>query len=279
MSKYTTEVRFICENKAGREVSGGFSEVDNILSASWNKIFTGNVPFFDESYRAPICQKILKHYYLREIGFETVGVWLLKMNTKLAEVMPYYNELYKSTMLEFNPLFDTDITTARDVKGSGNENTTNDRTIESTMTDDRTQIENRNTTDTRTDNLTRTNNGTNLDLYHDTPQGQITQLDDNTYLSNARKITDNGTENSTGTQEMKSTGDVTVDNTGTQKNDTVDNDKGTRQYSSTEDYVEHITGKRGGQSYSKMLMEFRQALINVDLMLIEEFEPCFMQLW
>ena len=74
MSKYTTEVRFICESKSGLEVSGGSGDVDNIIANSWNKIFTSKAPFFDEEYRSVLCQKILKHYYLREICCETVGI-------------------------------------------------------------------------------------------------------------------------------------------------------------------------------------------------------------
>ena len=88
MSKYTTEVRFICESKSGLEMSGGSSDVDKIIANSWNKIFTSKVTFFDEAYRSVLCQKILKHYYLREICSETVGIWTLWMNTRLEVFKP-----------------------------------------------------------------------------------------------------------------------------------------------------------------------------------------------
>ena len=106
MSKYTTEVRFICETKAGLDESKGAGNVDNILTNSWDKIFTTNCTFFDNNYRSVLCKKILKHYYLREIAAETVGVWLLWMNTKLEEIMPYYNQLYESALIEYDPLKD-----------------------------------------------------------------------------------------------------------------------------------------------------------------------------
>ena len=35
MSKYTTEVRFICENSAGLSESEGADNVDSILDRSW----------------------------------------------------------------------------------------------------------------------------------------------------------------------------------------------------------------------------------------------------
>ena len=95
LSKYTTEVRYICETDSGLDESVGFNSVDEVISKSWNKIFTSKVPFFDEDYRKILCCKILKHYYLREICSETVGLWKLWVNTKLEEIMPYYNQFMK----------------------------------------------------------------------------------------------------------------------------------------------------------------------------------------
>ena len=110
MSKYTTEVRFICENSAGLSESDGADNVDSILDRCWNKVFNFNFPIFDENYRQVLCRKILKHYYTREIAHETVGRWKLALNTKLNEIMPYYNQLYESELLEFNPFYDIDLT-------------------------------------------------------------------------------------------------------------------------------------------------------------------------
>ena len=96
MSKYTTEVRFICENYAGLDASVGYNDVDKILNKTWDKIFDFDFPIFDNDYRSVLCIKILKHYYTREIGFETVGLWKLKLNMMMNEIMPYYNKLYES---------------------------------------------------------------------------------------------------------------------------------------------------------------------------------------
>lgn len=88
-------------------------------------MFDFQFPIFDESYRSVIETKILRHYYTREIGLETVGLWKLKLNTKLNEIMPYYNKLYKSELIEFNPLYDVELTRERKVEGSGTKNTKN----------------------------------------------------------------------------------------------------------------------------------------------------------
>ena len=227
MSKYTTEVRFICEQKAGLDESVGFNDVDDVISKSWNKIFTTKCSLFDEGYRSVICSKILKHYYTREIGFETVGLWQLWVNRRLEEIMPYYNELYKSAQLKFNPFYDVDY------YREGNRK--NDGTSETAGTSKNTQ-----------DNVSR-------DLYSETPQGALTGVENETYLTDARKVTQDNETNNEYT-------DNNITNT-------------------TEDYLEHVYGKMGTVNYSKMLNEYRTTLLNIDMQIIEEFSDLFMGLW
>lgn len=235
MSKYTTEVRFICETLSGLTESVCADSVDDVISKSWNKIFTTKTEFFDENYRGVLCKKILKHYYLREIGCETVGVWKLWVNTKLEEIMPYYNQLYKSTLLEFNPLYDVDLTREH----------TKDNTEKGT------------TTNSDTVNSTTNVNVTDRNLYSDTPQGAITGLENENYLTNARKITSNNNTTNTANSNGNSSNDV----------------------DSTEDFLEKVKGKQGTNSYSKLLEEYRETFLNIDLQVINEFNDLFMNLW
>ena len=279
MSKYTTEVRFICESKSGLEVSGGSSDVDNIIANSWNKIFTSKVPFFDEEYRSVLCQKILKHYYLREICCETVGIWTLWMNTRLEEIMPYYNQLYNSAKIEFNPMHDVDLTRKheRNIEGTSKE----DGTRTDNTTSKRTLTGNRDTdsTGSGTRNTTSGSDETKRDLYSDTPQGAITGLENENYLTNARKITDN--VNGTGNEETN-----TTENTGTNYSETEDTTgkvdgitSNTGSSNTTEDYLETIVGKQGAESFSSLLNKFRETFLNIDMMVIEEFSDLFFGLW
>lgn len=227
MSKYTTQVRFICESLSGLDESKGFADVDTIINNSWDKIFTTNVTFFDSTYKSVLCKKILKHYYLREICSETVGIWKLWMNEKLEMIMPYYNQMYESQLLVFDPLKDVNVTRTYNKETDGTENTTG--TSEGTSVN------------------------TNRDLYSDTPQGAITGLENENYLTNARKVTDNGTT------------------TGEYENN--------RDANTTEEYVETLIGKHGSGTYSKMLQEFRETFLNIDAMVIEEFNDLFFGLW
>lgn len=187
MSKYTTQVRFICETCAKLTESSGFNDIEDILNKSWSKIFS-DFPIFDEQYRAELCKKILRHYYTREICCETVGRWKLFLSDKMKNIMPYYNQLYQSELLKIKPLVSVDRSVTHE--GSGNE-------IKTT---------NRNGTNTST---SQTNGSTNTwSYYSDTPQGGINGLDSNDYLTNAThnvgtdgassKINGDTTDNETG---------------------------------------------------------------------------------
>lgn len=164
MSKYTTQVRFICEATAKLAESSGFNDIEDILNKSWSNIFS-DFPIFDEEYRAELCKKILRHYYTREICCETVGRWKLFLSDKMKNIMPYYNQLYQSELLKIQPLVSVDRSVTH--KGEGNET----KTTSSNAT---------NTNNSRTDGSTET-----WSYYSDTPQGGINGLDTNDYLTNA----------------------------------------------------------------------------------------------
>lgn len=247
MSKYTTEVRFICESKSGLSESKGFGSVDEVLNGSWDKIFTSKVSFFDEEYRGVLCKKILKHYYLREIGCETVGIWLLWMNTKLEEIMPYYNKLYESELIKFNPMYDVDWN--RKGNKTGNESGSGSRSTSGNNSGTNTQ--------------SGTSSNTRKDLYSDTPQGALTGVESETYLTNARKVSDSG---ETGVN-------------GSTSGSYEDSESSSNKVDTTENYVESVSGKQGTGSYSKMLNEFRETFLNIDMQVIEEFAEMFMELW
>ena len=217
MSKYTTEVRYICESLAGYTESKGFKTTGEIISKAAPKIFNFNFPIFDESYRLTLESKILRHYYTREISEETVGLWKLRLQDRLNTIMPYYNKLYKSELLDFNPLYDTNLTrdftktTDGQTKDTGQtdttsktetatENTTTITTNSATDTDNTTTINSTisdksnlktETTDRKNQNVSESKIQNKWDYYSDTPQGSISGVADTTYLTDLRNIKDN----------------------------------------------------------------------------------------
>lgn len=84
MARYTVQLRTIVES--------GFD------------LGLQNYPIFDDSYRKGLNDKIIEHYYFQEIGQETAGLFKRFLNRKMNEIMPYYNQLYRTTLIEFDPL-------------------------------------------------------------------------------------------------------------------------------------------------------------------------------
>ena len=226
MSRYTTELRFICERFAGLEHSTGYMNVNQVLENCWDKIFDFDFPIFDESYRKVLCIKILRHFYTREIGTETYGLWKLRLEDRMNVIMPYYNKLYSVWEQEFNPLYDTDLT--------------------------RKHILDKNEVTNSDANATTQSQGTNKDLYSDTPQGSLQNVENETYLTNARKV---------------------IDDTNSTAKNTFN-----QQVNSTDNYIEQLTGIQSG-GYSKALNDFKNALINIDDMVIGELNNLFMLIW
>lgn len=299
MSKYTTEVRYICETLAGLSESVGYADIEQVIKNCLPKVFDFNFPIFDESYRSVLETKILRHYYTREIGLETAGLWKLKLNTKLNEIMPYYNKLYKSELIKFNPLYDVDLTRERKIEGkgtkdtensenrSGNNNTettqNNDSTVKNTGSDNGT------TTGTANSTQNQNTNGNGTNMYSDTPQGAITDLQAGRYLTNATidsaTNTFTGASSDTTTQTTENTNNSTVDSSGS-VDSTTESDFNSKidgfsntTLSNTEDYLERVIGSNGGESFSKRLNDYRSTFINIDMMVINELEDLFFGLW
>lgn len=253
MSKYTTEVRFICENSAGLSESEGADNIDSILDKCWNKVFNFDFPIFDENYRQVLCRKILKHYYTREIAHETVGRWKLALNAKLNEIMPYYNQLYKSELLEFNPFYDVDLTRNREGSGTSNKISNNTETNNGTTKNVSSGVD--------------TSNTDTLNRFSDTPQNSMdTQgIGDSVPLTTVTKVN----EDNITTNESTDTLTRNDNKTG----------NGTENINNTDKYIETVKGKQGTENYSSLLKKFRETFLNIDMMIIEDCSDCFFTLW
>jgi len=316
MSKYTTEVRYICETYAGLNESVGYDSIDEVVEKAIPHIFkTSEIPMFTgetQEHRTLLFKKILLHYYTREIGYETVGLWKLKLNQRLMEIMPYYNQLYESELIKFDPLKNVDNTHTHEGQYNDDEKTDNirDTTGETVQHTSGTSDVNENVTlrhskTTTQGNDTRTNEvldaGDSWSLFSDTPEGGINgivnasngSLSDNAYLTNAthnidtpaeQRVTDSHgniveTYNADGDKADNTTQHSAVDSTTTtnkienQTDDNKTNKKGTDEYENKE------MGKIGAETYSEMLNKYRDTFLNIDEMVIKKLESLFMQLW
>lgn len=258
MSRYTTEVRYICESLAGIDKSVGYSNVNEVIEKSRNRIFP-SFEIFDESYRSVLETKILKHFYTREIGCETFGLWQLRLDAKLSVIMPYYNKLYKAINIDIPVIDNVNISVEHNI----------DKNADTKVNDSIDMTADSNTATNATTN-TATNTTASSKIRHsDTPQGSLKNLESNEYMSDA---TLSDTTQAVNTDNTNNTSSSTTSNSKTKSNsDTNAN--------STEEYAEHRWGKDGAITYISMVDEYIEKMKNIDAMLIRELEDLFMQIW
>ena len=77
MSDYTTQVRYICESKAGYTGSTEIPDPEVVVSEARASIFDFDYDLYDENHKEELETKILLHYYTREIGLERFFIKLL----------------------------------------------------------------------------------------------------------------------------------------------------------------------------------------------------------
>ena len=197
-----------------------------------DRIGLGDYPIFDESYRSQLNSKIIRHYRYYEIGSETVELFAHNMAAKMWDIMPYYNKLYLSEKLNYDPLNNYEYSFTQD---SVNTNT-----------------------GTNTSNTTGSNSSNSdskaRSVTSETPQNLLSAKGD--YATSAAdtgsvsETTSEATENSSAESVMNEESHIS------------------REYSGVI-----------AVSKTSLLVEYRAALLNIDLMIISELEPLFMQVW
>lgn len=326
MATYTTQVRSICEFYADAEHESDNHSLNNIITAALPKIFDFAYPIFDDAYKEELERKIIRHYLMHEIGLETVGLWKFYLETRLNEIMPYYNELYKTAVTDFNPSYEFDYSKTGDKENSGTEQSTSNDTITNngSVTDSGTDVHSGGYSDTNvttgsikreesptgtykdveTNNITETDGTTRKEYFSDTPQGGVSGVDNETYLTTYRKNVPSGANTKTGTvstersfTNYKDTNTETynnLDTTGgrTYNNDTVESDNtrtiadnttkaGTKNVTTGNNgtYTERVYGIGNIANYAKGLLEFRKAILDIDTMIINDLADLFMNIY
>lgn len=160
MSNFTTQVRYLCESFGG--TARGVREIDKQIHQANKTIFDFDYPIFNETYRTVLQDKIIRHYYMREIGCETFGMWQLMLCDKLNEIMPYYNQLYNSQLLEIEPLINNMSTSSTSETNTADHTFIGNNKLSSNGTDTTNVSESHNSREEDTGNSqsTQTNTGT-----------------------------------------------------------------------------------------------------------------------
>ena len=121
LSKYTMTIKDIVNSY----YDGTSLSVDDKLEDVREFIFDFNYPVLDEATKKRIEVAILKHYYYREIAFETIGEFKIKLNDRLNLIMGRYNAMYQKQDLSLSPYINSYLNESGDsisTSGVNNEN-------------------------------------------------------------------------------------------------------------------------------------------------------------
>lgn len=279
MATFTTLVRNICEYYAGLDGSAGLNDVGQVITNAVPQIFNFDFPIYDESHREELEKKILYHYYMYEIGSETVGLWKLRLQTKLNEIMPYYNQLYASAALEFDPFKDVNYTRSGTRNNDGFRGTESQGTNSRTGKTDNNQTASADTTQTTTTDNNQTTTTDTTNAYSDTPQGGLSNVKNLSYLTNATVIDDSvtteGETNLTDTTQASNTASTQTTNTDSAQTSNTEYQKIQNQ----DTYSETVSGKMGTTDYSTLLQRYRDTILNIDMMIVNDLAELFYLYW
>lgn len=96
MADFTIELRDVCARYSDAELG------------------LDSYPIFDEAYRPRLNKLIKDHYWFRETAYETAAMFAHQLGHRLETIMPYYNQLYESTRITFDPLSTMDVSSVSD---------------------------------------------------------------------------------------------------------------------------------------------------------------------
>mgnify|MGYP003289996242 CR=1 FL=1 len=316
MSRYTTELRFMLETQAGFEEAGAASDVNQVIEDTRAWLFNFNYPSTEltTSEKEHLEKHIMLHYYTREIGFETFGLFKLKLQTKLWDIMPRFEKLYAVEHENLDFFSDVDWTEKNDgtfeQDGTANERTgsvehANSGKQSTTMTGGAQNVRSgsqtaaNSGTDTKTTNgkYKDTNGGSDIDLFSDTPQSEVDITASAAYITTANKsqkgsytereytnLQEQDTDNRSTTTTFNNVTDTTTFNN--QKSENENNQKLTDTFQNLLDTIDktdtthmtkHVFGNMGNNI--DKLIKYRDNIINIEELIIFELNDLFIKLW
>lgn len=286
-------------------------ELGKLLKLNSFNLFDFEYQFDDLKFKQQIEQSVIDYYYSYEIGVETPDEFKRRFQAKWMSFIDYYNQLYNTTLLTYNPLINyklvealdqlattntlqdsTSNTTATGMTDTeGTENTTQTNSSDSTRTDNLTAQSDSTRTDNTTSNTVDSSDGTGNEKTSDYPQQPIAGGD---FLEGEKVTSTSSDGESTTTNTGTVTNSDTTVNTGTQGTVTTSSGDSTNTHSAatTSSDSSNTTGKLTGEgtnnttyektiegitgtSYQDLIAKERQNLLRLIPAIIGELKPLF----
>lgn len=269
----------------------GLSTRDRIEKAR-RKLFNFDYPFYDPVAKKEFETNFIRKFFMNEIGFETEGLFRFHLESWLLEHMPYYNKLFKSELIIFDPLKNVNL---RKTHNKTNDNRKNDF-LEQNQNTSSNEKDYEKSNQAQSTKLDQTAEGEN----HDTGKTFNRELDAQTgdnrlaittedgsgiieYASTIKENLETSKNDGTSKQTSSSDGLNITDNT---VNGTKDIDSALTASQNAEslvklleDFAQLEEGKAGTQTYSKMLTEYRETFLRIQSDMFNEMRTLFMGIY
>lgn len=244
-------------------------------------------------------QKVLNHFWLRQIGAETPGRFLHYFRNTMREIMPLYIQRYESVDLmkdpEIRPLDNYNM--IEEYEQENGSETSSESSANRSSSSNASGTSESTTSSTSSDKLVENNTGSNAstgketEVHSDTPQGtlnisipaypadqtkaetidhasDVTQRFTGSNAIESRDTTRDGTSNANASITGKST-DLVSDQEET---------AGTNKETQSGNQKHKLTrrGNIGVTTYAQLLEGYRETFLNIDMEIINELESCFL---
>ena len=291
MAKYTLQVRDICESYYDKTQHDEFSDIvetventyQTVFRTSYRKLYNPSVAniysvlypefasrFFNADGHVDGCiaEKVLRHFWMREISAETLGLWLLWLNKRVLKIAPKYEawfnelgELYGWNFASYKNAFLNDInkfegwTKYHTADGDETYTSTNNTTKGHTVDYDKTTTG----SDSGTDNSRMATN-----TY---PQSDLNGT--NTYKNMTEKssVSDSNSYSDTVTRDESGSGTGLI--TASHPMNIFD------RYNADYEKITFGASKPNGE----MLRRYKNATIDIEEYIIHEFDDLFLNLY
>lgn len=257
-----------------------------VIEEGRKKLFDFSYPIASD-YKKEFETKFIRHFYFKEIGFETEGHFKFELESWLNLHMPYYNQLIETTHLEYDPLYNVDYKRDHDSDRSINQK---DIRKTDTVIDSEGKFKNQQNGDstTKQDQTSSQRSDAqqiekNKDLREDTPDDRLSIINDDNIIQSASEIKQNDNKkesydniNSQGNSNQN-TKTLNTSSGDTQNNTTGNNiDDFTSDKDDKLKTKDHVYGKQGNMTYPQMIKEHREALLRIEQMIFREMSELFM---
>lgn len=126
MSRYTIELRSVCDMFSRAEVEGWFKdyELSDFLTQDEIDVINERGTWTKDK----LAKKIVDHYFMNEIGLETPALFRHYAKETMQELMEEYLPLIYSAAIKYDPLVNVDYTETYEGTDHGNTNGTSNTT-------------------------------------------------------------------------------------------------------------------------------------------------------